>query len=70
LPVLLVYLAIGMAIGEADFARDVARRFCRTCTCSGMAENFNALTGDGLRDRAYTWTSAVFLILASEYLEH
>ena len=35
---------------------------------SGMAENYDAITGDGLRDRAYTWTSSVFLILAHEYL--
>jgi putative isomerase len=31
---------------------------------SGMAENYNALTGAGLRDRAYTWTASVFLLLA------
>ncbi|MFP3938574.1 MAG: amylo-alpha-1,6-glucosidase [Phycisphaerae bacterium] len=69
-PSTMVFVDSLMTVGETDFARDVARRFCRTCTCSGMAENFNALTGEGLRDRAYTWTSAVFLILASEYLEH
>jgi hypothetical protein len=34
---------------------------------SGMAENFDALTGAGLRDRAFTWTSSVFLILGHEY---
>jgi hypothetical protein len=28
---------------------------------------FNALTGKGLRDRAYTWTSSVFMILAHEF---
>jgi len=31
---------------------------------SGFAENFDALTGDGLRDRAYTWTASVYLLLA------
>ena len=34
---------------------------------SGFAENFDALTGEGLRDRAYTWTSSVWLILALAY---
>jgi hypothetical protein len=26
-----------------------------------MAENFNATTGQGLRDRNYAWTAAVYL---------
>jgi hypothetical protein len=33
-----------------------------------MAENFNALTGAPLRDRAHTWSASVFVILAHEYL--
>ncbi|MGC9453326.1 MAG: amylo-alpha-1,6-glucosidase [Phycisphaerae bacterium] len=55
-------------LGEKELAADIAGRFCRTCAASGMAENFDALTGEGLRDRAYTWTAAVFFILASEYI--
>ena len=54
--------------GEMDLARDLARRFCDMCVESGFAENFDAVTGEGLRDKAYTWTSSVFLILAHEYL--
>lgn len=54
--------------GEREFARDVAYRFCSMCRKSGMAENFNALTGEALRDHAYTWTASVFLILANEFL--
>jgi len=50
--------------GEDELAMDIAQRFCHTCQNATMAENFNALTGDGLRDPAYTWTSAVFLELA------
>jgi hypothetical protein len=56
------------AAGEVAFARELARRFCDMAARSGMAENFDAVTGEGLRDRAYTWTSSVFLILAHEYL--
>jgi hypothetical protein len=33
---------------------------------SGMYENFNAITGEGLRDPAYTWTSSVYLIFAHQ----
>ncbi len=56
------------ACGELDLARDIARRFCDMVEREGFAENFDALTGQGQRDRAYTWTASVFLILAHEYL--
>lgn len=55
------------AAGDRELAAEVARRFCAMLDRSGMAENFDALTGQGLRDRAFTWTSSVFLILGSEY---
>jgi glycogen debranching enzyme len=50
--------------GHRDLARRIAHRFCSLCTRSGFAENFDALTGEPLRDPAYTWTSSVFLLLA------
>ncbi len=56
------------ACGEEKLAKEIARRFCDMCAESGFAENFDALTGEGLRDRAYTWTSSVFFLLAGEYL--
>ena len=55
-------------MGEIDAARTIAARFCRAVAQSGCAENFDARTGAGLRDRAYTWTASVFLIFAREYL--
>ena len=42
---------------------------CRNVSRSGCAENFDALTGAGLRDRAYTWTASVMLVMAHEYLK-
>ena len=54
--------------GEKEFAKDIAKKFCDMVAKSGCAENFDALTGEGLRDKAYTWTSSVFLILAHDYL--
>lgn len=57
------------ACGEMDFAREIKKRFCTLCNHSGMAENFNALTGEGLCDRAFTWTSSVFLVFARELSE-
>jgi len=43
-------------------------RFCNLASKEGFAENYNTVTGPALCDRAYTWTSSVFLILASQYL--
>lgn len=40
----------------------------RFITDHGFAENYNAVTGESLRDRAYTWTSSGVFILAEEYL--
>lgn len=54
--------------GREDLARDVALRFCRLCDKSGFAECFDALTGAGQRDRAYTWTASIFFLLASDFL--
>lgn len=53
--------------GRRDLAREIALRFCDLASRSGMAENYDAMTGEGLRDRAYTWTASTFLVLASEY---
>ena len=54
--------------GQEELAKEIARKFCDLCVKSGFAENFNAKTGEPLRDSAYTWTASVFLILAHEYL--
>jgi len=56
------------AVGEKALARELKLKFCRLVAKSGIAENFNAITGAGLRDQAYTWTSSVFLIFAHELL--
>ena len=44
-----------------ELAKKIATNFVNLCEHSGMAENFNALSGEGLRDRAFAWTSAVYL---------
>jgi len=54
--------------GEHELAKEISRRFCNLCSKSGFAENFDAKTGKGLRDLAYTWTASIFLILGHEYL--
>lgn len=54
------------ASGFVELADDVSRRFRALCERSGFAENFDAVTGAGLRDRAYSWTASAYLILAGE----
>jgi glycogen debranching enzyme len=54
--------------GQDQLVKNTAVKFCNMVQKSGCAENFDALTGEGLRDRAYTWTASVFLILAHEFL--
>ena len=56
-------------VGEKEFARELRLRFCKLVAKNGISENFDAITGAGLRDPAYTWTSSVFLIFAHELLQ-
>jgi glycogen debranching enzyme len=53
--------------GHGELARQASDRFRALCEASGFAENFDALTGAGLRDRAYTWTASAYLILARTF---
>ena len=53
-------------VGENALADEVSARFRRLCEQSGFAENFDAVTGEGLRDRAYTWTASVYLLMAED----
>jgi glycogen debranching enzyme len=63
-------LAEGLdSAGEHSMAKQVREDFCRLVQQSGgMYENFDAITGGGLRDPAYTWTSSVYLIFAHQLL--
>jgi glycogen debranching enzyme len=54
--------------GFTALADEISARFRVLCEASGFAENFDAETGEGLRDRAYTWTAAAYLILAGPVL--
>jgi hypothetical protein len=62
-PTLMLADALAEA-GNAVLAKRIAKGWCDMCAREGFAENFDALTGAGYRDRAYTWTSSVFLLLA------
>ncbi|QOV40409.1 glycogen debranching protein [Streptomyces ferrugineus] len=53
--------------GHHRLADDISARFRALCETHGFAENFDALTGTGLRDRAYTWTASSYLLLAEAH---
>lgn len=54
-----------IACGEMELAHLIAERFCNLCLREpGFWENYDALTGKGLRCPGYSWTAAVFLLLA------
>ncbi|MER7406374.1 trehalase family glycosidase [Streptomyces sp. NPDC000070] len=55
--------------GHHRLADDISARFRALCETHGFAENFDALTGTGLRDRAYTWTAASYLLLAEAHAQ-
>jgi hypothetical protein len=68
-PAMMVITAGLDAVGEQPFADDLRLRFCRMVAQSGVSENFDAVTGTGLRDPSYTWTSSVFLIFAHQLFQ-
>lgn len=47
--------------------KKIAESFLDMVSKNGFAENFNALTGKALRDRAYSWTSSIYLVIKNEY---
>jgi glycogen debranching enzyme len=53
--------------GHERLADEISARFRALCETHGFAENFDALTGTGLRDRAYTWTASSYLLLAEAH---
>lgn len=54
--------------GHKALAKAIARNFVEMANENGMAENFNPTNGFGLSDKAFTWTSSVFLILLTKYI--
>ncbi len=52
--------------GKKTLALELCQKYMALCQKSGFAENYNALTGEALRDLAYTCSSSVFLLLAKQ----
>lgn len=55
--------------GRPDLAREIAKRFCdMVARAGGHYENYDSLSGQGLRCRGFAWTSAVDVLLMNECL--
>lgn len=56
--------------GRGDLAQNIAKGFCNMVQnkAKGNFENFDAISGEGLRAPGYTWTASVFMLLLWEYL--
>jgi putative isomerase len=54
---------------ESEFASLLLQRFCDLVSTAGMAENFDAQTGQGYHDFHFSWTASIFLILANELIQ-
>jgi glycogen debranching enzyme len=57
--------------GYNELAKTVAKRYLHMSDtiAKGNYENFDALTGVGLRAPGYTWSASVYMLLLSEYGE-
>ncbi|MDD3279701.1 MAG: trehalase family glycosidase [Lachnospiraceae bacterium] len=55
--------------GEEALAAEIAGRYCQMSEqlARGNYENFDALTGKGLRAPGYTWSASVYMLLHWEY---
>src|SRR5208282_1362720 len=55
--------------GQQQLARRIAGSFCdMVAKAGGHYENYDALTGKGLRDQGYTWTASVNSMLLNDQL--
>lgn len=50
--------------GRPDLTATIGERFMANCDVNGFAENYDAVTGVGLRDRAYSWSASVYSFFA------
>jgi hypothetical protein len=51
---------------RSDLTEVIAQRFLANCDNNGFAENYDAVTGRGLRDRAYSWSASVYSVFSEQ----
>ena len=66
-PVMMIMIDALHHTGDTEFAESLSAKYLNLVHTGGLAENFDAKTGKGLRDKEFAWTSAVFLILNNSF---
>ena len=66
-PVTYLFIDALRANGYPDFAKRLAYRFFEVTKIGLMAENYDAFTGCGYDDQAFTWPACIFLQLEKEF---
>ena len=60
-------IADGLArCGRPELTEVIAQGFLANCDINGFAENYDAVTGRGLRDRAYSWSASVYSVFSEQ----
>ena len=57
------------ACGENELAKEEARKYIQLVQEKDLAENYDALTGEGIGPNVYTWTASAYLVMLHEYLD-
>ncbi len=55
------------ACGQSQWAKSVAHKYLHLVAKSGLSENFDPLTGEGLVDTGFAWTAAVYVNFLNQY---
>ncbi len=69
-PVTFLFVEALCRYGYEEEGLRIAEKFLELTLLGGMAENFHPITGEGLVDPAFTWTSSVFLLLGEKIYRH
>ena len=67
-PVSYIFISSLRKAGYHQMAQRLAGKFLNLVYISGMAENFDPVSGEGYDDNAFAWTASVYLLLLDEYV--
>ncbi|MCJ8007421.1 amylo-alpha-1,6-glucosidase [Lederbergia wuyishanensis] len=65
-PVTYLFIDSLASFGFEEMAKRLRDKFLQVTLVGGMAENFDPITGKGLVDTSFAWTSSVFLLFLHE----
>ncbi|MBQ8306370.1 MAG: glycogen debranching protein [Blautia sp.] len=54
--------------GEKEFAAEQAKKYVNLVQEKGLAENYDAMTGNPIGPNIYTWTASAYLVILHDFL--